>query len=105
MLDKLTIEDFSTHLNHTFQVHFEVGEKVADPFSLALALVEVSQLGEKQADEGQRQSFSILFEGPSEPALSQKIYHFEHPGLGRLDLFLVPVGPKDGSMLYEVVFN
>jgi hypothetical protein len=52
-----------------------------------------------------RASFSLLFTGPLEPALSQLIYTLSHDRLGELSLFLVPVGLDDRGRLYEAVFN
>ncbi len=47
----------------------------------------------------------MIFRGPGDPVLAQQICALEHVEMGRLDLFLVPVGPEKGSMLYEAVFN
>ena len=45
--------------------------------------------------------FSLLFKGPRELVLEQQIYRLEHPDLGSLELFLVPVGFGES----EAVFN
>jgi len=51
-------------------------------------------------------SVSLLFiADPDAPSLSQRLYHLDHAGLGALDLFLVPIGPKNGAMQYEAIFN
>jgi hypothetical protein len=106
MLEKLTIEEFSKHLNHKFKIQYETGEGEADIIgSMEAELVEVSKLGERQADEDQRQSFSVIFRGPFEPELPQRVYSLEHEGLGKLDLFLVPIGPDEKGMLYQAVFT
>lgn len=47
------------------------------------------------------ESFSLLFEGPADAPIGQGLVPLEHDDLGRLELFLVPVGP--GS--YEAAFN
>ena len=58
------------------------------------------------AEDGGRQPFSLLFvAGPDAPTLSQRLYRLDHASLGALDLFLVPIGPKNGVMQYEAVFN
>ncbi len=48
-----------------------------------------------------------MFSGArGETPLQQRIHALEHPQLGRLELFLVPVGPgPDGVPRYEAVFN
>jgi hypothetical protein len=48
---------------------------------------------------------SIVFRGPREPVLPQRIYAFEHAGLGAFEIFIVPIGPDDAGMRYEAVFN
>jgi hypothetical protein len=37
--------------------------------------------------------------------VGQGLYRLEHPTLGELEVFLVPIGPKDGAMRFEGVFN
>ncbi len=105
MLEKLTMQDFSNHLNHTFQFQIKAGDGKPVQGSLEAELIEVSRLGEKQETEDQRQSFSVIFRGPGEPVLPQQVYSLEHKGLGKLDLFLVPLGPDEGGILYEAVFT
>jgi hypothetical protein len=52
------------------------------------------------------QPFTLVFVGPPEPVLPQRIHHLGHPVLGTLAVFLVPIGYNDaGSVLYEAVFN
>src|SRR5690606_10365455 len=50
-------------------------------------------------------SFSATLAAPDGTQLAQGVYALEHPTLGRLELFLVPIGPKDGHPAYEIVFN
>ena len=51
------------------------------------------------------EQFSLLFEGPADPALTQNIFALNHEVLGRLDLFLVPIGVSGASRLYEASFS
>ena len=105
MLEKLTIDDFSKFLQHTFQILTEAGGEESADASLKAVLVEVTQLRERQENENKRVPFSIVLLGPSEPVLPQQIYSLKHEVLGRVDLFLVPLGPDKGGMLYEAVFT
>ena len=66
-----------------------------------LALARVAKL----EDSPERIQFSLRFEGPAEPALPQGIYLFSHPGIGRFDLFIVPVGRTERGRQYEAAFN
>jgi hypothetical protein len=110
MLDKLTSTDFTPHLHATFQLSLGPSDQPHDPAAhgatLALELVEVEELGAEQAVGSPRgRSFSLIFRDPSGTYLPQRIYSIEHPTLGRLDIFLVPIGPDQGGMRYQAVFN
>jgi hypothetical protein len=48
---------------------------------------------------------SIVLHGPLDHALPQQIWPLDHDELGRLDIFLVPLGPDGDAMRYEAVFN
>ncbi len=99
-LDKLTVTDFSQHVDQKFFVHIEGNEPIE------LVLVEAVEVGTAPEDPGYRQAFSVLFVGPAQPILPQRIYRIEHEKMGELDLFLVPLGPnRDGLMRYEIVFT
>jgi hypothetical protein len=37
--------------------------------------------------------------------LPQRIYRIEHDAVGEHDLFIVPIGPGRGGLLYEVIFT
>ncbi|HVY71479.1 MAG TPA: twin-arginine translocation signal domain-containing protein [Verrucomicrobiae bacterium] len=56
---------------------------------------------------GSLEEFSLSFTGAREqPALTQNTYTFEHPELGRFDIFIVPTREKtDGPRRYHAVFN
>jgi len=47
----------------------------------------------------------LTFLSPPGPFLPQAIYPLQHPAFEALDLFLVPIGPKDGGNGYEAVFT
>jgi hypothetical protein len=99
MLERLRSSDFSPCL----KTHFRVPLADADPIPLELAAV--TELGLAQIAGG-RPPFSLLLLGPvSDRYLLQGTYPLEHDSLGRLELFVVPVGPLAGRMRYEVIFN
>ena len=52
-----------------------------------------------------QESFSLMFRTPLDVPPVQGMYDFEHPSLGELSLFLVPVGQKEDHFVYESVFN
>jgi len=93
----LDLEDFTSHALEHFRV---AGDGEVD-----LQLVEVSDLGPAAPVAGRRRSFSLLFRGTRDLPLGQGIHRLEHAVMGRLEMFLVPVGRDDRGMLYEAIFN
>ena len=74
--------------------------------SLELVAVTPYKKGHDPQDETVKiPSFSLLFAGGSTPHLPQRNYAMEHPVLGRLEIFIVPIGPGARGMQYEAVFN
>ena len=91
-LATLTAQDFEPLLHERFTLgsQFEV------------ELIEVSA----SDDPGpSRSQFSLVFRGGPSPPLPQGIHALEQSKLGRLDLFLVPLGPDDAGQRYEAVFT
>jgi Domain of unknown function (DUF6916) len=99
MLDTLTSADFSTHLEESFTL------TLADGSQHAMTLVKITELGERQEETGGRRPFSLIFRGPLELRLPQQIYSLTHPGVGSLQIFIVPVGPDQTGQCYEAIFN
>jgi hypothetical protein len=97
MLEDFTVETFEDRLGETFRV----GEGADE---LELELVEATPGPGGQPASG-RVPFSLVFRGPPEPVLPQRIYRFEHHELGAFDLFIVPIGPDETGMQYEAVFG
>jgi len=95
LTEKITKEMFSESLNTKFTAYPEP----ANPVEL-----ELIQLTEGISTPKHEQ-FALLFRGPHAPFLQQMIYHVEHAGLGKFDLFLVPVGRDQQGFQYEAVFN
>jgi hypothetical protein len=91
------LETFRDHLGETFRVDGDAG--VVDLF-----LIAAEAAPQLPAKAQGRAPFSIVFVGPLEPILPQRIYRFEHDELGILELFIVPIGPDESGMQYEAVF-
>lgn len=85
---ELTGAAFQPHLREEF--HLDGGP------AITLTLVEVN---------GEARPFSIEFLGPRDPVLPQRIHRLEHPALGALELFIVPIGRDADGVRYEAVFN
>jgi hypothetical protein len=98
-LGALALSDFDARIGESFSVDGD-----ADP-PLVLELVEATDLGRDTDPEGERRPFSLVLEGPAQPALPQSIYPLLHADLGRLPLFIVPIGAGSGTIRYEAVFR
>ena len=97
MLETLSIGTFAPLVDDEFRVRL-------DPHPpLELRLAEVTPAGDARPDG--RVPFAILFRGPAEPILPQRIYRLEHARLGAIDLFIVPLEPDAAGARYEAVFN
>jgi hypothetical protein len=99
VLESLTVDDFRP--------------AVGEPFVLAEAQLELEltdartfESGAPAVDgDGRRTQFSLLFRGPHEPRLPQRIYRLEHATLGALEIFIVPVARDAAGMHYEAIFT
>ncbi len=98
MLGKLTPADFSKCLNKAFNLRLESA-------TLVLELITVDEPGTGAPGGGRRQPFSLTFRGPEEPVLPQRVYALEHATMGRLEIFLVPIGPDEAGICYQAVFS
>lgn len=72
---------------------------------LQVTLVEASSLREVQGAGQRSRQFSLVWRGPPQARLAQRIYTVSHPQLGTMELFLVTIGPDDEGMRYEAVFT
>ncbi|EIC29892.1 DUF6916 family protein [Methylomicrobium album] len=97
MLEALTKENWEACLNEDFQVQID------DRNAVDMKLVSVSGFG--RSLNGRREAYSLLFQGPGQPVLVQRIYRVQQPQLGSMDIFLVPVGKDAGGIQYEAVFT
>ena len=94
----MTLDDFAGHRNETFRVS-HAGS------TLELLLIEANALAAATAAPQGRAPFSLVFRGPRDVSLEQRIHRLEHAELGVLELFLVPIGPDALGLRYEAVFG
>ena len=101
-MQHFALATFANRLGETFHVDGD-----AQPYDLELIAADATMLrsGGRAASPSGREPFSIVFRGPAEPVLPQRIYRFEHDALGAFDLFIVPIGPDEAGMQYEAVFG
>jgi hypothetical protein len=101
MLENFTIETFSEHLGSPFRIHLDGSEQ------FDVELISATALGGSTGDEvaDLRQPFSIVFRGPGDLVLPQRIYRMEHDQIGSFELFIVPIGPDEKGLRYEAIFT
>jgi hypothetical protein len=98
MLEALQAADFEAQLGTAFRIEF-VGHA---PIELVLNEVVVYP---DHSQSALRTPFSLMFHGPRELGLPQRIYPLQHADLGVLEIFIVPLGPDEHGMRYEAAFT
>jgi hypothetical protein len=95
----VALSTFEPRLGESFRIALDDGRRID------VELIEAAaSRGSAPPSEGLREPFAIVFRGPYEPVLPQRIYRIEHDELGPLEIFLVPIGPDVLGMRYEAVF-
>ena len=94
----VSVETFAGREGQTFTIQF------ADAV-LELTLAEVARMPGEWGRADRREPFSVTFTGPAEHMLAQQVWPLDHEEIGRIELFLVPLEPKDGVARYEAVFT
>jgi len=101
MLDEVTHNTFAPHVGDAFQLEIAPGQRV----QITLTEATPMPLRQQAGAEGRRPGFSILFRAPAGSELPQRIYAIDHAVLGRMEVFLVPVGCDAAGLQLEAVFN
>jgi hypothetical protein len=94
----LSLQDFAAAAGQGFEL--AMGEA-----SLNVSLVKVEPLPAAPFNGQMRQPFALLFKAASPVVLPQKTYSLKNATMGRLDVFLVPVGREPDGVVYQAVFN
>ena len=95
-MELLTLDHFTGHVNETFPAALNEGEV---PFVL------VEARGLPTRGPVSRAPFSLLFRNTSSFLFPQQTYRMQHPALGEIGIFLVPVAREREGFLYQAVFN
>ena len=99
MAATFTAEEFRQHVGTKF------GVRVQTPRPFELELSEVKDYVPQSNESGGMERFSLFFHGPGDIMLNQGTITLEHPSLGELLLFVVPIARNPQGFRYEVVFN
>ncbi len=89
---------FAGHVGESFDI--DLGGS-----STPLTLAQVRPLPVHPFPGMLRAPFALVFRSESQVVLPQKIYRLNNSALGKLDIFLVPVGREVSGVVYEAVFN
>lgn len=90
----LDFETFAMQINTSFRV------KPAAELTVELKLIEANNRSIPR-----QEMFSLIFQGPDQTFLPQRLYPIEHDLIGAFDLFIVPIGRDEDGYRYEAVFN
>jgi hypothetical protein len=92
--------EFLAQVNTTFAVR--TGAK-----TIRMKLVHAGALPAMTVQQvAGNENFTLMFHGPRHSPLPQDTYPFDHPQLGRLAIFIVPVGqPVATHCRYQAVFS
>ena len=99
MLESFTVDTFSGRIGEVFRI------VLVDGAAIETTLTEARTWGEESARGHGRVPFALVFRGPMQPVLPQRIYRMEHADIGTFELFIVPIGPDRDGMRYEAVFS
>jgi len=97
-MQDLTLQHFAEHLNKPFTVVTEQGD-------MAFTLVEARTLSHPLPQGTTRSAFSLLFHSDSPVLFPQGIYRMDHPDIGEVEIFLVPIARQQPGFVYQAVFN
>jgi hypothetical protein len=95
----LVFEDFADKVGEVFPI---CDEGVP---AIPLILQEAEPLDPAVGLPGVRPPFSLIFLGRDPRVLPQGVYLLEHQELGKLSIFLVPVGKDKDGVSYQAAFN
>lgn len=93
----LVFEDFADKVGETFSIAEEGLPEIPLSLREALPLQNYLRLA--------RPPFSLTFVGSNPVILPQRLYRLAHKSLGKVSIFLVPVGRDAQGVNYQATFN
>jgi hypothetical protein len=98
-LDAIASATFAELVGSNFSVQRREGT------AIKLQLAAMSSPSSGQSAPRGCENFSLIFDGPTDPALTQGTFRFEHERIGCFDLFIVPISAERDLRQYEAVFS
>jgi hypothetical protein len=102
VLKRLTVDTFAPAVGEVFTL--DAGDVGRVELELLSAHLHEPDAPVEDAS-GTRAPFTLEFRGPADPMLPQHIYRLEHPALGPMEIFIVPIGRDEVGTTYEAVFT
>lgn len=96
MLDRLRKEDFEPLVGQKIKVY-------KDESGSELEVKEV--VATRSPSPRATEPFRIVLRSRDGWVAAQGMFRIEHPTLGALELFAVPIGPDGEGLCYEIIFN
>jgi hypothetical protein len=96
MLDKLRKEDFESLIGQKLKVEAAGSET-------ELEIAEAALL--RSPSPRDTPPFRLILRSRDGWRAPQGMFRLEHPTLGTLEMFAVPVGPDGQGLCYEILFN
>ncbi len=90
----------------TYQKYQDISSKIFQinhtDTAIELELLEVTMIQSSVLPDG---GFSLLWQGPLAPALTQATYAVQHAEIGEHPYFIVPIGKNESGYMYEAIFS
>jgi hypothetical protein len=102
MIDALAKAEIATFSPYVGQL-FDVFGSDTDNAVCAFTLASLTPLGNGMP--GNREPFSLIFEGPDSVKLPQGTYQLRNQMIGELPIFIVPISERGGTRRYQAIFN
>jgi hypothetical protein len=95
-----TLDEYQPHIGSEFVV------TLADGGTYPLKLSSARPLKVHEYPGRIRDPFLLIFSGPiANGYLPQQIHAMDHATLGGFEIFIAPLGARDGLMEYQAIFN
>ncbi|SPE55243.1 exported hypothetical protein [Verrucomicrobia bacterium] len=106
-LEQMSYSELARQVNTRFRVRLSPSRSVEIKLVRApLAPPVRPGPGGRLPPDAGNERFSLIFSGPTKALLDSVIHQFEHAELGRFEMFIGLIGPRDADPVhYEAVFN
>jgi Domain of unknown function (DUF6916) len=97
-MQMMSYEAFASHVHESFSL--SLGESSVD-----VTLVQAQKKPARVVAGLRAEPFTLYFKSQSQVVLPQRLYPMSNAGMGKLSIFIVPIGREKDGVIYEAVFN